>query len=181
MEILFESHATSVDNEVKIASGTNDVALSELGRRQAAELGKRYQNSLPDVVYCSTLQRSYMTAEIAFYGTCLSIIQDARLNECNYGTYNGKQVVEVEALRQECILQPFLGGESYLETTAKMRSFLNEIASTQAGKRVMIIGHRATQYALEYLINRVDLEKAVTDSWKWQPGWCYVLCENNYF
>ena len=40
--IIFEAHATSKDNEAGLASGWNDVELSELGDRQAREMGKRY-------------------------------------------------------------------------------------------------------------------------------------------
>jgi hypothetical protein len=38
-----------------------------------------------------------------------------------------------------------------------------------------VIGHRATFYALEHLLNRVTLHDAVTSPWTWQPGWTYRL------
>jgi len=40
--LVFETHATSLDNEAGLASGHHDVALSPDGRRQAAELGRRH-------------------------------------------------------------------------------------------------------------------------------------------
>lgn len=40
--IIFETHSTSFDNEAGIASGHNDVDLSEMGLRQATGLGERY-------------------------------------------------------------------------------------------------------------------------------------------
>jgi len=49
-EIIFESHSTSVDNEKGVASGQLDPALSEKGKNQAIELGKRYIASMPDVI-----------------------------------------------------------------------------------------------------------------------------------
>lgn len=64
--IIFESHATTFDNEAHLSSGHNDVALSPLGIKQAKELGERYKNVHFDVIFCSDLQRSYKTAEIAF-------------------------------------------------------------------------------------------------------------------
>jgi broad specificity phosphatase PhoE len=39
--IVFETHATSTDNEAGIATGWLAGELSEAGRRQAAELGQR--------------------------------------------------------------------------------------------------------------------------------------------
>ena len=43
------------------------------------------------------------------------------------------------------------------------------------GKKVMIIGHRATQYGIENYINNVSLQKLVTTDFKWQPGWKYEI------
>ena len=42
LEIAFETHATTTDNERWIASGWLDGQLSTLGRRQAKELGDRH-------------------------------------------------------------------------------------------------------------------------------------------
>ena len=41
VEIVFESHGTTTDNEMHMASGYFDVRLSELGVRQSKELGGR--------------------------------------------------------------------------------------------------------------------------------------------
>lgn len=39
----------------------------------------------------------------------------------------------------------------------------------------MIIGHKATQYGLEHWLKGVSIKDAITASWKWQPGWNYVV------
>ena len=62
VEIVFEAHSTTLDNESRLASGWFDVGLSELGKRQAKELGERYKDEVFDAVFCSDLQRSYKTA-----------------------------------------------------------------------------------------------------------------------
>lgn len=76
--IVFEAHATSLDNEADLASGHNDVALSKLGEQQAKELGDRYSGQQFDAIFCSDLQRSYKTAELAF-GNRFPIVKDVRL------------------------------------------------------------------------------------------------------
>jgi broad specificity phosphatase PhoE len=73
--------------------------------------------------------------------------------------------------------EPFPGGESYTDTTRRMRQFLLDLARNYNSKKVMIIGHRATQYALESLINRRPLEEVIPEPWHWQPGWTYHLSE----
>src|SRR6266536_3028862 len=104
--IIFESHATSLDNEARLASGWNDVALSAAGERQGKELGTRYQGQEFDAIFCSDLQRSYKTAELAF-GKKFPIIKDKRLRECDYGelTQADKHVVDAEKPKR--ISMPF--------------------------------------------------------------------------
>ena len=38
--VVFEAHSTSEDNEAGLASGWNDVALSELGEQERRERGE---------------------------------------------------------------------------------------------------------------------------------------------
>ena len=173
--IVFESHATTRDNEFDIASGTNDIELSKLGFRQAEDLGKRYAGENFDAIFCSDLQRSYRTAEIAFGNRDFKIIRDVRLREADYGNLNGAQKSEVDPVKKDYIDKPFPEGESYKDMTAKMRSFLADLLKHYDGKRVMIVGHRATQYRLEHIINHLSLAKAVADPWQWRSRWIYHL------
>src|SRR3989344_1370305 len=174
LTIIFEPHGTTFDNEAHLASGHNDVALSPLGERQSREMGERYKNDHFDAIFCSDLQRAYRSAEIGF-GTRFSIVKDARLRECDYGDFTKKPSEVVEKEKPQCITTPFPNGESYTQTTARMKNFLADLLRDYDGKRVMIIGHRATQYALEHLINDISLEHIVPAPWKWQPGWTYEL------
>ena len=167
--IVFESHATSEDNEAKLASGWADTPLSRVGEDQARALGERYRGRTFDAIYCSDLQRSYRTAELAFGAA--SVVRDARLRECNYGSLDRAPVSEIEARRLAAIATPFPGGESYQDTARRMRDFLRELT----GGQVMIIGHRATQYGLEHVLRGVSLEAAIAAPWKWQPGWIYEV------
>jgi alpha-ribazole phosphatase/probable phosphoglycerate mutase len=173
--IIFESHGTTFDNENHLSSGKFDVELSELGEKQSVELGERYKDENFDVIFCSALQRSYKTAEIAFASRNFPIIKDARLDECDYGDFTRHASAEVDAEKPKRIFTPFPNGESYEQTTARMKSFLQDLLKDYDGKKVMIIGHRATQYGLESLIKDIPLEEVVPVPWKWQPGWVYNL------
>lgn len=175
VEIIFETHSTTFDNEAKKSSGWNDVELSPLGLEQSQELGTRRAGEHFDAVFCSDLMRATKTAEIAFTGRDISIIKDARLRECDYGEFTQADSHVVEAMKIECVASPFPGGESYEQTTARMADFLTDLARDYAGKRVLIIGHRATQYGLENVINKVPLKDIVSAKFAWQPGWEYTL------
>ena len=124
--ILFESHGTTVDNEKHISSGHFDAELSQLGIKQSKELGERYIDKSLDIIFCSDLQRSYKTAELAF-GNKYPIIKDARLRECDYGDLTQHLSEEVDAEKSERIFIPFPNGESYEQTCARMKSFLQEL------------------------------------------------------
>ncbi|MCL4404147.1 histidine phosphatase family protein [Patescibacteria group bacterium] len=176
--IIFEAHGTTFDNEKHLASGWNDVALSPLGEQQSREMGERYKDDHFDAVFCSNLERSYQSAKIGF-GDKFPIIRDARLNECNYGDFTQKPSSEVDVQKPQRITIPFPNGESYTQTTERIQSFLADLLKNYDGKRVMIIGHRATQYGLENIINGIPLEKIIPAPWKWQPGWTYNLKKVN--
>lgn len=170
--ITFETHSTTIDNQAKLAAGWYDVALSELGQQQAKDLGQRRKDQHFDAVFCSDLQRSYRTAQIAF-GDKFPIIQDARLRECNHGTLNRASKAKVEAMRRSCLHAPFPRGESYEDTSKRMKEFLQDLLKDYNGKTVLIVGHRATQYGLDQWIKGMSLEDAVLAPWQWQAGWVY--------
>lgn len=172
VDITFEAHGTTYDNEAHLASGHFDVELSPLGMKQSQEMGERYKDDHFEAIFCSDLQRSYKSAEIAF-GNKFPIFKDARLRECNYGDYTQLPSEVVDPQKPKRIHEPFPGGESYEQTTERMKSFLEDLKRKCDNRRVMVIGHRATQYALENLIKGIPLEEVIPAPWKWQPGWKY--------
>lgn len=172
--IYFESHATTEDNEARLAAGWYDALLSPLGREQAKSLGERYMGTYLDAIFCSDLRRSYETAQIAF-GDKYPIVQDKRLRECNYGDMSRQSKDVIDAYREQALLQPFPNGESYEETSLRMKAFLQDLLKNYNGKTVLIVGHRATQYGLDVWVNHKNLRDAVLAPWQWQPGWTYEL------
>jgi broad specificity phosphatase PhoE len=175
MTLWFETHATSLDNEAQLASGWFDVALSPLGELQARELGERRRGLGLTAVYCSDLRRSYETAEIAFAGTGVPIVRDARLRECDYGAMTRQPTAVVEARRLDAIEIPFRDGESYLAATARVAAWLRDAKDQHPTDTILLIGHRATFYALEHLCRGRQLEEVIAAPWKWQPGWRYDM------
>ena len=177
VQIIFETHGSTFDNEQGLASGTFDVELSPLGEKQAGEMRSRYENSLPNIVFCSDLKRAIKTAEIAFGGNKIQIIRDPRLRECNIGDMTRKPVEEEGKVLLDHVKTPFSEGESFEQITERVKEFLNSIFTLYDGKTVVVIGHRATQYGLEHLLKGVPLEQAIITSWKWEPGWKYQMRE----
>jgi broad specificity phosphatase PhoE len=178
VQIVFESHPTTFDNENKIASGWHDAELSPLGIQRSFELGDRRRDQGFDAVFAADQYRAYQSAQIAFYGTDIKIVIDPRLRECNYGDMNHTPSKDVEAQKINRISAPFPNGESYRQTYERMADFLRELAKNYDGKKVLIVGARATQWGIEHFINAVPYETLVTTKFKWQPGWAYELKGN---
>src|SRR6187200_878035 len=95
VELVFETHSTSTDNEAGIATGWLDGRLSERGKEQARELGARRGQDGVAAVFSSDSGRAAETAAIAFGGSGIPVFLDWRLRECNYGELNGMPVARV--------------------------------------------------------------------------------------
>ena len=175
VEIVFETHATTIDNERWIASGWRDGKLAVAGRRQAKELGERWSTDRLAAVFTSDLTHAAETARIAFSGRGLPILHDWRLRECDYGELNGRPVAEVETLRAQYVYEPFPGGESYNGVVVRVRSFLRDLGPMFADRLVLVIGHSATQWALQHVLEGTPLAELVGGPFRWQEGWRYTL------
>lgn len=173
--VIFEAHSTSTDNENNVASGWADSRLSPLGIDQSKQMSQRYAGQQIDAVFCSDLKRSYQTATLAFDFNPKLIYMDWRLRECDYGDLTQGSRAEVDAAKASYITQPFPYGESYEQCVQRIRSFLTDLKARWDGRTIIVIGHRATQYGLEHLLNGKPLEQCITEPWQWQPGWKYRL------
>jgi len=173
VEIVFETHSTSADNERGVATGWLPGELSKTGRSQAKELGARRRAEDIAAVFTSDLRRAVETAEIAFGGTGIPVFHDWRLRECNYGELNGMPSARLVAERSRRIDDPYPGGESYRDVVNRMRAFLDDLALMYHGARILLIGHSATGWALDDLLVGTPLEELV-GPFDWQEGWEYV-------
>ena len=166
--VVFETHATSEDNESLIATGWNGGALSRLGREQARELGERRRDDV-DAVVSSDLRRAVETASIAFPDRPVQL--DWRLRECDYGALTAMPKAQLDAERVARIDVPWPGGESWRQAVARVAGALDDLP----GGRVLVIGHIATRWALEHRCLGRSLEELAAEEFEWQPGWEYVL------
>jgi broad specificity phosphatase PhoE len=175
VQVVYETHATTLDNERGIATGWLPGELSNAGRQNARELGERRRGDGLDAVITSDLARAVQTVDIAFAGADVPISTDSRLREVNYGDLNGASVDVVHGQRRERVDIPFPGGQSYREVAAGVRALLDELLRDRDGQRVLLVGHAATRFALDHLLTGRPLESAVVAPFAWQPGWTYEL------
>jgi alpha-ribazole phosphatase/probable phosphoglycerate mutase len=175
LTVFYSPHSTSVDNEAGRASGHADVPLSARGQREARQRGTDYATETLDAVFCSDLQRAWRTAEIAFAARGLPIIRDARLREFDYGQLT-QHPRETLALEQH-VTQPFPDGESVFMAVQRVGDFLRDVLRAYDGKTIVVIGHSATKYGLEYWSGDASLEAIIRTPWEWRdvPVWRYTF------
>jgi 2,3-bisphosphoglycerate-dependent phosphoglycerate mutase len=174
-DIVFETHAWSTDNDRGVATGWLPGRLSDRGRALAAELGERRRDDGITTVFTSDLRRAVETAEIAFAATDLPILHDWRLRECDYGAGNGAPAAVVHERRAEHLDRPYPGGESWRQAVRRVGGFLADLPGGWDGTRVLVIGHVATRWAFDHLIDGVPLEELIAADFAWREGWAYRL------
>lgn len=175
VELVYETHAITTDNEAGIATGWLPGVLSAAGHESARDLGARRRNDGIATVYVSDLARAVETARIAFAASPLPIVEDARLRECNYGRLNGMPRAVLDPERASHVDEPWPDGESYRDVVARTASFLEDLVRGSDGRRVLVIAHSANEWALEHLLHGADLAQRVAAGMTWQPGWEFVL------
>jgi broad specificity phosphatase PhoE len=175
VQLIYETHSRTVDNERGIATGWLPGELSADGRRFAQELGRRWKDTDLAAVYTSDLRRAVQTAEIAFAGRSILVVKDRRLRECNYGALNGMPVTRLEAERAQHLDTPYPDGQSYRQVVDGMRSFLRQVAPRYQNQTILVIAHSANRWALQCLLDGRMLEALVGAPFDWQPGWRFTL------
>ena len=84
-------------------------------------------------------------------------------------------VARLERERSQRIDAPYPGGESYRDCVERMRDFLDDLWAEYDGQRVLLIGHAATRWSLQHLLEGIPLEELVDAPFEWQEGWEFVL------
>jgi broad specificity phosphatase PhoE len=132
-------------------AGATDVPLTELGIQQAKAGAERIRGLEFDAIYCSGLSRALETAKLALDGRDVPIVQDPRLNEMNYGNWEGKTHAEILAepdnhwhdwAQDPDAWRPGATGELASELVARVTAFLFDVL--QPGRTVLAVAHHTT-------------------------------------
>ena len=73
IEIVYETHSTTEDNEQGRATGWLPGRLSDAGRNNAVALGQRRDDDGLTAIFVSDLQRAIETVEVAFAGSGIPV------------------------------------------------------------------------------------------------------------
>jgi alpha-ribazole phosphatase/probable phosphoglycerate mutase len=175
IQIVYETHSTTEDNEQGIATGWLPGRLSVAGRTNAAALGRRRVDDGLAAIFVSDLRRAIETVEVAFADSGIPVLMDWRLRECDYGQLNGAAAPHVHADRRKYLDLPYPAGESWRQATERVRRFLFDLPLRWEGRRILVVGHAATHCGLDHFLGGKGLEEAILADSGWQEGWEFRL------
>jgi broad specificity phosphatase PhoE len=175
VELVYETHSITVDNERGIATGWLPGQLSARGRELAAELGRRRRDDGIAAVFVSDLTRAVETAVVAFVDSGIPVYLDSRLRECDYGDWNGHPLAKLVPEKRARVDVPWPNGESWRQAVDRLAAFLADVKRSWDGCRVLVIAHSAQRFGLRHLLEGVPLEDLVDAPFGWQEGWEYRL------
>ncbi len=140
-------HGEAESNVQGIASAYLDkYPLTPKGRMQVAKALEQIKKQKINLIFSSTILRAKETAEIISVALGKNIIFDNRLNEANFGFFNGKPVQEYRShfssFRERFTKTPE-GGENFSQVKNRAADFLYEIEASYGNKNILIVSHEA--------------------------------------
>lgn len=136
IRVILIRHGATDWNETGRYQGHTDVALSDLGRRQAECLGRRLEHEPITHAYSSDLSRARETAEIALGRHSIPLEVHSTLREACFGAWEGLRYDEVGAryprewaawVQNPAHARPPGGGESLADLRERIVSAYREI------------------------------------------------------
>jgi probable phosphoglycerate mutase len=151
-----------------------DVPLSDLGKQQAAALGRWFgdmpEDARPEIVLSSPYVRARQTAKAVceaggVTGEARPPIVDERLREREFGVFDRLTTAGVrekfpELAEHRALLGKFYhrapGGESWADVILRLRGALDTISLHHADRRVLIVCHQVVVLCFRYILEEMD-------------------------
>jgi broad specificity phosphatase PhoE len=145
MKVFLVRHGETDYNARRIFQGYSPVPLSARGRRQAALVAERLVPVRPKALYSSDIRRAQETAAIIGKRLGLSVQPCEGLREWHVGTWTGKPAdayaAHLQALGAHPVTYVPEGGESQLQTQARVVAQMQEFLRQHAGETILCVSH----------------------------------------
>ena len=142
--VYFTRHGQTVWNVENKICGSTDIPLTELGRKQAMELGNQIKesNDAIDEILYSPLIRARDTAECIAAITGIPMREEIRLIEQNFGKYEStpRNGEDFQRAKREFI-NHYNGGETMLHLCQRIYNLLDEIKMESGKKTYLLVAH----------------------------------------
>jgi broad specificity phosphatase PhoE len=162
--VIAEAAETGGLDVIDILERDADVPLSDLGREQAAAVGRwladQPDDERPEVAVVSPYLRAVQTAELALAGSGLQPVVDERLRDRELGvldllTRRGVAARLPDEGRRRQRLGKFYyrppGGESWADVVLRLRTLVWELRQDYPDGRILLFSHEAVVLLVRYL------------------------------
>ena len=162
MIITLVRHGEVIEKYQGKYNGHIDIGLSQNGKLQAEELGKKLQKTAFDKVYCSDLLRAKETLQA--FNLKIKPIYTKELREKSWGRHEGKSFDEIqeEGTEYKNFQQWIraLDGEDVDEYIERIREYFYETLFKQKAEKILIVTHSGVIKTLLGIINGYTLENS---------------------
>lgn len=139
-------------SDIKASNG-----LTEKGKKQIQEAAKKLAKEKIEIIISSPYPRTKETAEVVAKTLGLKLIFDTRLQEMNFGDYDGLPVAEFKAKFPGGELERFErapnGGENLKDVLQRQMVLIKKLEETHKGKKILLVGHGDPFWVLEGALN----------------------------
>lgn len=165
MNIYLLRHGQTEENRKGSYYGNLDISLNAIGISQG-EKAKTFFNDIKlNRVYVSDKKRTLEMAKLVLGQAEIEIIQDNRINETNFGDFEGKTYEEIktfyaeECTRWENDWKEFVppNGESYIELCKRVKSFMEDIKKLDCDN-ILICTHSGVIRAIYCYVMNEDID-----------------------
>ena len=187
--IILVRHGETDWNRDQVFRGRIDVALNEVGLRQARALQESLHESELDGIYSSPLKRAFETASIVGENRSVAVTVEEGLIDIDFGKWQGlshqKVKEEYKNLYETWLTQPqlvtFPDGETLKEVRRRSMGVLEMVVKNNPGKTLAFVSHRVVLKVL--LCTMLGLE--LSHFWYIRQDTCAInrfeLKDGNYF
>lgn len=168
MKILITRHGQTDWNVLGKIQGQTDIELNDNGRQQAKETGELIKNENIDIIITSPLKRAKETAKIINENFNVTIIEDNRLMERNFGKSEGLTKDDRRKLKE---INPevndvwnynknidFNGMETMQDFCNRIYKFLDGIINKYRYKNILIVTHGGVSVPIKCYFMKYPLE-----------------------
>ncbi|CAN5848468.1 hypothetical protein BH23ACT11_BH23ACT11_11170 [soil metagenome] len=149
VRLLLARHGQSEWHHDNRYAGRSDIALTEIGQREAEVLARRAREEEPVSVICSPLVRAIDTARPAAAACGVELEIEERLREIDFGAWEGRTFEEVREDNPDQVEKfervpddaPFPNGESLPDAAARALEVYRDIHRRHEGQTVLIVAH----------------------------------------
>ncbi len=167
--LYFMRHGQALSNQNQIVSSSVPEKfynpLTKKGYLQSKKSAKQLKKEKIDLIFASELLRVRQTAEIVSKIVKAPIYYDSRLNEINFGVFDGGPIENWRKFFEnydDFYFKKPEGGESRFEVRNRILNFIEEINKKYKNKKILIVSHGDTIWMAESALLNLNHNETIT-------------------